>query len=107
MRTLAVSLFCLLVFSNTGCLVAPVVPPVALVYSNIKAPLDVDVNETVLGSLRGEASATMILGLFSFGDAGLYAAAQNGRLETIDSADYEFVNVLGIYQRFTTIVYGR
>ena len=32
---------------------------------------------------------------------------QNGRLETIDSADYEFVNVLGVYQRYTTIVYGR
>ena len=90
-----------------GCgVVAPVVPPLAGVYSNVNAPLDTDLQDTKLGPRKGEASCMSILGLVAVGDASLREAAKNGGITTIQSADYNYVNVLGVYQEFTTIVYG-
>jgi len=85
---------------------APVVPPLAFVYTNIQAPLDADHDETQLGTKRGVASTQNILGLVSWGDASTSAAAQNGNVSVIRHADYEFYNVFGVYSRFTTIVRG-
>jgi hypothetical protein len=86
-------------------MVAPVVPPPALV-QNYKAPLDIDNDETQLGSKLGTSSTQNILGLVSWGDGSTRAAAQNGGISTIRSADYEFYSVLGIYSKYTTIVHG-
>jgi predicted small lipoprotein YifL len=90
-----------------GCgVVAPVVPPLAAVYTSVSAPLDTDLQETKLGPKKGEASCMSILGLVAVGDASIREAAKNGGITTIQAADYKFVNVLGVYQEFTTIVYG-
>ena len=94
--------------SLVGCVLeAPVVPPIAVLYSNIRAPIDVNLDGTPVESKRGEASTTTIFGLVSFGDAGIKAAADEGGLTTIESMDYAYLNILGIYQKFTTIVYGK
>jgi hypothetical protein len=95
-----------LVLLMTGCYTAPVIPAVAGVYTNTKAPLDIDYEETQLGSKIGKASATSILFLFAWGDASAAAAARDGGITIIRHADYEFVNVLGFYQSFTTVVRG-
>jgi hypothetical protein len=89
-----------------GCLQAPVVPPTALLYTNIKAPLDIDAQNTPIGSRRGESSSRNILGLAAFGDASLRAAAEDGGLQLIQTADYSYFNILGVYQKYTTVVYG-
>ena len=91
---------------STGCYTAPVMPPVAGVYSNIQAPLDIDANESTMGSKTVKSSVVAILGLFSFGDASTAAAAREGGITTIRHLDYEYFNVLGIYQRFTTVAKG-
>lgn len=85
---------------------APVKPPTAGVFSNVSAPMDVDMDPTEVGSKTGESSVSNILSLFSFGDASIAAAASNGGIQTIRHADYQYFNVLGIYQRFTTVVHG-
>ena len=93
---------------SVGCVVrAPVVPPIASLYTNIEAPLDIDVQGTPTETRRGESSTTTILGLFSFGDASIHAAAVAGDLDTIESADYNYFHVLGVYQKYTTVVYGK
>jgi hypothetical protein len=91
----------------TGCAFysAPVVPAVAPIFTNTKAPLDIDYDETQLGSKTGKASVTAVLG-FSWGDASATAAARDGGITTIRHADYEYLNVLGIYSSFTTVVKG-
>jgi hypothetical protein len=91
----------------TGCAMAsaPVIPPVALV-QNYKAPLDIDYQETQLGTRQGSASTHSILGLFAWGDGSTRAAAQDGGVTTIRSADYEFFTVLGVYSKYTTVVHG-
>jgi hypothetical protein len=90
-----------------GCgVVAPVVPPVASVYTQFRAPLDVDSAQTRIGSKQGESSCISVLGLVAIGDASIHEAAQNGRLSVIHSADYSYMNVLWVFQRYATIVYG-
>lgn len=96
----------LVAFSVAGCLVAPVVPPLGMFYTSIEAPLDVDFQQTSLGTKVGQSSCISVLGLVATGDASSQAAAEEGGLTTILGADYNYLNVLGIYQSYTTIVYG-
>jgi hypothetical protein len=97
-----------LYFCTSGCVVqAPVVPPLAFLYTSIEAPLDLDFHNTPPGRRRGESSCVSILGLVSFGDAGIQAAAKQGGLERIDGADYKFLSVLGpVFTKYSTVVYG-
>ena len=88
-----------------GCYTAPVMPPSGWVYSQVRAPLDTDLARTSLGK-SGEASTTCILGMVATGDCSVQAAAKSAGLTTVNHADYEYYNVLGVYQRFTVRVYG-
>lgn len=89
-----------------GCFIAPVKPPTGWIYSGYKAPLDPDVQKSTLGQ-SGKARSMSILGLVAIGDCSTQAAAQAGGITTVTHADYEFFNILGVYQRFTTVVYGQ
>ena len=76
-------------------------------YAHVMTPYDTDLNKTVLGPKKGEASMQSVLWLFAWGDAGTAAAAKNGDITTLNEMDKEFLNILfGIYTRTTTIVYG-
>ena len=82
------------------------------VYTDIKAPLMVDFNNTSLGSRTGTASTKYLhiplFGSWSFAweDASIDAAAKQGNIKTVKHADYRMMQILGIYGEFTTIVYG-
>ena len=87
-----------------------------LIYSDYKAPLTTDFNATPASSLKtGKASTSYLfiplivipLGLdFAFNKASIEEAARNGGIKKVYYADYEFLNVLGIYSSYTTIAYG-
>ena len=85
---------------------APVVPPQGFLFSRYAAPLDVDANQTKTGSKVGRSSSQSILGLVAEGDASISAAAKQGNITTIHHVDYEFENYLGVFSRFTIVVYG-
>ncbi|MBN1476838.1 hypothetical protein JXA47_08795 [Candidatus Sumerlaeota bacterium] len=98
---------CVFVSLSTGCTYyAPVMPPQGLLFSNIESTIDIDTDETDLGSRRGESSSYAALGLFSFGKASVAAAAEEGDVLIINHVDYAYLNVIGLFQRFTVIVYG-
>ena len=99
---------CFVVLCVTGCsIVAPVVPPQGLLYSQTKAPISTDFANTPVGSKQGQASASCVLGLIATGDCSIQTAAQEGGIKTITHADYEFMSVLGsVYSKTTVIVYG-
>ena len=101
------SILIITIFSGcAGYVSAPFSPPPGLLFSQYKAPLDVDFDKTTLGTKEGKAESTSILGLFAFGDCSTQTAAKNGQLTTINHADYEMMNVLGIFSKTTVIVYG-
>lgn len=85
---------------------APVHPPTGFLYSTVEAPLDIENDQTQLGTKRGEATSSTILGLVAWGDASTRAAATNGGITTIRHADYKYYNLLSVYATFTTVVYG-
>lgn len=92
----------------SGCLIAPVIPPAGMVYTGYSAPLDLDYQATpTAGTKVGRASTMSVLGLVAWGDGSAEAAARAGMIQTIDGADYEYLNVLGVFQRYTTVVRGR
>jgi hypothetical protein len=89
--------------STLGCIAAPVVPPLGLLYTKVDAPL---APRGEVGRKRGVSQVTAILGLISIGDASVKAAAANGGISEVKLVDYEYTNVLLIFQRYTTIAYG-
>ena len=76
-------------------------------YVNVKAPLDVNLDQTQLGAKTGTAEARSVLWLFAWGDASYAAAAANGGITTLRHADQEVFTVLfGLYTRWRVVVYG-
>ena len=99
----------LLILSLTGCAgtIAPFHPSAGILYSDIKAPLSLEYNNTNLGHKVGKSTSQSFLGLFAFGDTSIQAAAKNGNIRVIKHSDYEFKNVLfGIFTETTVYVYG-
>ena len=76
-------------------------------YSNVKLPLDTNVDKTQLGSKVGRASAQSVLFLVATGDASVEAAARDGGLTVINHLDVENEVILfGLFSKTTTIAYG-
>jgi hypothetical protein len=91
----------------TGCLRAPVIPPMGCIYSDFKAPLDIDYDKSQVTGKSGSAESISILGLVAIGDCSAATAAKTGGIQTIDHADYTYQNILGVIQRYNTVVYGQ
>ena len=85
---------------------APVTPPPGLLYAKFQAPIDIDAQATERGSKVGRSFSQSILGLVATGDASISSAAAAGGITTIRHVDYEFENILGVYSKFTIVVYG-
>lgn len=94
----------ILAIGAMGCIGAPVVPPLGVIYTDLNAPLTLGGGD--FGNKRGESSVECILGLFSTGDGSVHAAAKNGGISQVKRVDYEFFNMIGLYQRYTTVAYG-
>ena len=97
-------------FALTGCASfnAPVVPPTALIYTDYKVPLMTKFSGTEIGPKIGMAKThyLYIYLNFAWGDASIEEAAKKGNITKVNAADYEFMNVLGIYNELTVWVYG-
>jgi hypothetical protein len=77
------------------------------VFTDVKIPLDTNLDETTLGTKTGESSCQSVLWLVAWGDSSTQAAAQEGGLSTILHADQKVFSVLfGLYSKQTTVVYG-
>ncbi|MCX7806338.1 MAG: TRL-like family protein [Planctomycetota bacterium] len=86
-----------------GCGVA-VGGPVAASLVFTKGPGQV-VDNNVKATKVGKASATGVV-LVAFGDSSVNAAARDGAITKVHHVDYEYLNILGMYAKSTTVVYG-
>jgi len=104
-----VAALCAVLACSVGCAFqAPVIPPTGFLFTNYEAPLTTEFDETGVGGLKkGEASSMCVLWLFAFGDCSLQAAAEQGGLSSINYCDYAYLNVLGVYQKFTIVARGK
>lgn len=96
-----------LLLGLTGCYCTPVRPPMGWVVSNYKAPLSADNQGVAVDtSKHGQAKVENYLGIVAVGDCSLNAAVEDGGIGTVSFADYEYFNVLGVYQKFVVHAYG-
>lgn len=87
-----------------GCAAYSVAPVTGFIYSDVQAPAIATSNPT--SSKVGKAECESILGLVALGDASIEAAMKDGGITKVHHVDYETFSVLGVYARFTLIVYG-
>lgn len=88
----------------TSCAVVTTSAGVATLYTDVKEGLTATSNVT--GTKVGTASATGILGLVATGDASIQTASHAGGIKKISHVDTQKTSILGIFTKFTTIVYG-
>ena len=92
-----------LVLSGCGAHVSS--PLTGVFYTNVQGPVAATGKSG--GVVRsGSASTTSILGLVATGDASIRAAARNGGITEIHWVDYHSESTLGIFAKYTVIVYG-
>ena len=93
----------------------PVAPPPGFIYSEFKAPLMTDMEQTPASAPKTGKATTQFLWVlypifsFAFDDASIERAAKNGGITKIYYADYEVTTVnvlLFAFTKYTTIVYG-
>lgn len=94
---------------------APVKPPQAMLFVDVKAPLTAEFNNTRVGpdlkkvSRRHTTFFRDIIftgGTIAWDEAAIAEIAREGGLTEVAYADYELMNILGIYGTFTINVYG-
>ena len=116
MRNLSLVLaLAVVVFAASGCIsfTTPVQPPNGGIWSQYKAPLSTDFNNTKSAGKTGrsEVSHVWIWPLHSalsatWDDASIQRAAASGGITQVAYVDYEWMQVLGIYGRLTVIAHG-
>lgn len=107
MRKSLITLICLCFLATlfSGCMIVTPRDTVhGSLYSDYKGGLVATSNPN--SSKVGKAFVTSILGLVATGDGSIETAAKNGGITKIHHVDHEVYNVLGIYAKFTTVVYG-
>ena len=112
--TVAALLFC------SGCTFlvpysTPVKPPPGGIFTNHKAPLMINLKDTDIGTdtIKYSHKKTyyfhdLILTQIdvAWGTADIPEIARRGGIKRVTHADYEMMNILGIYAEFTIHVYG-
>lgn len=94
---------------------APVKPPQGALFVDVKAPLTAQYDATPVGADLKKVSHTetgffrdfiFTGGTFAWDDVAIAEIARRGGIEEVAYADYELMNILGIYGTFTINVYG-
>ena len=91
-------------FSTTGCALVTRAPVTGLIYLDTQQGESIASND--LGSKRGEACATSILGWVATGDASVASAAKAAGITKISHVDSTASDILLVYAEYCTVVYG-
>lgn len=91
---------------------APFQPPQGILFSQGKAPLTVDFDSTPVATDHGEASSFYFYEpiftrmSFAWDPCDIETAKENGNLSTVAYADYETLQILGIFGITKVRAYG-
>jgi hypothetical protein len=91
---------------------APVKPPMGILYTHYCAPLSVNSTNFVAGGPEGKSYTMAVRDPYltgqgvSWAESAIQEAARQGGLKKVHYADYELLEILSFYCRFTVKVYG-
>jgi len=97
------SILCAMLLVSVGCVVTGS-PLAGSLYTDVKGPV-IPTDNSVKPVKTGVAEATGILG-FCTGDASIEAAMKQGNITKIHHVDMHATNVLAIFGKYKTVVYG-
>jgi hypothetical protein len=89
-------------------------PPPGVFYTNIRAPISLDFNQTTHGSRKGSAT-TYSIGIpflwggaarFAWGDASVDTAKAEGGIRDVHYTEYASFSILSVFTKFTVDVHG-
>jgi hypothetical protein len=100
---LVVGSLCLLITS--ACAMASKQPVTGFIYSDVTDATMATSNP--VGTKKGEACSSSILGAYASGDSSIEAARRNGSITQITSVDTKTPGILGAYATSCTIVHGK
>jgi len=106
-----------LVLAVSGCALpqyrAPFVPPGGCLISQVKAPLTANFDKTPAECPKSGSASVSYINPYpciwlplAFDSCSIQDAARNGGISKVHYADYEYFNVLLIYERLTVTAYG-
>ncbi len=104
MRTVAMLLAVASVAMLAGCgavAMGPVIAPIAV---DVMGPVS-GVDNGVAATKTGKSEAQGIL-IVAVGDASIATAMKNGGITRVHHIDSKTLNILGVYAKYETIVYG-
>jgi hypothetical protein len=83
-------------------------PFFGVAYTKVSAPTIALTHKTDANTSTkvGEASCVNYFGLVATGDASLETAMKNGGISKIHHTDCKYKVILGLYSKFTIVVYG-
>ncbi len=90
----------------------PVRPPIGLLYTHYKAPLTPDASNFLVDGPEGKSYTMAVREPYFTGQGVAWAqaaideAARRGGLKHVAYADFEMLEVLSVYSKFTVHVYG-
>ncbi len=78
-----------------------------MVYSNMRFTGDQSpIDNAQPGPRRGESYMSEVLWCVTTGNASISQAARNGGISKVKTVEHEYMNVLLVYQKYTTYVTG-
>ena len=98
-------LFAALILCAVGLGACATYIPAGALYTDAKGAITAASGEISYTKI-GMAEAKSVFSLVAWGDASIQTAAKNGGITKIKYVDYEVNNVLGIFGKYKTIVYG-
>lgn len=101
-KTMWSALFLTVALAGSGC-ISVATPAIGLAYTDVK--FGGEVTEGTY-SKSGQSEAISILALFATGDASIEAAKKDGGITKVSHVDYHTTNILGIYGKIVTTVFG-
>jgi len=104
MRLLVCAFVLASIVAAAGCTCRPNAPVDALLVFDQKGPV-AGFDTASPSTKTGTATAEGIL-VVGFGDASIKKAMDQGKITKVHHVDCEVFNILGIYSRYTTVVYG-
>lgn len=106
-RLAALAAIILTAIGLTGCAVmTPLTPAQGLLVTATSYPHFQAAVNGELGSRSGESSAVTVLWVVTVGDASVERAARSAGIKRIATIDHNYLNVLGLFSRYATIVTG-
>lgn len=91
---------------------APFKPPSGILFTSFKAPLTMDFHDTPVRNEFGEAHTIYLRDCVftgidvAFQQCDVESAVRNGGLASVDYADYEYFQILGIFSTMKVRAYG-